>query len=48
MLVFPQPIFPENRGATGGTRINSSDKVAANKTYLPPFLRSMTPTVIMQ
>src|SRR6516225_94929 len=35
MRVFPRPIFAENRGATGGTRINSSDKVAANKTYSP-------------
>ena len=43
---FPRPIFSENRGATGGTRINSSDKVAANKAYSPRFLRSMTPTVI--
>src|SRR5262249_39516889 len=34
---FPRPVFSENRGATGDTRINSSDKVAANKTYSPRF-----------
>src|SRR5262249_26270835 len=39
---------PENRGAAGGTRISSSDKVAANKTYSPRFLLSMTPTVVRQ
>jgi hypothetical protein len=37
-----------NRGATGGTRINPSDKVAANKKYSPRFLLSMTPTVVQQ
>src|SRR5262249_40958796 len=37
-----------NRGTAGGTRVSSSDKVAANKTYSPRFLLSMTPTVVQQ
>jgi hypothetical protein len=37
MRVFPRPMFSENRGATGGTRIKSSDKVAANKTTRRDF-----------
>src|SRR5262245_24772920 len=45
---FRDRSFPENRGAPGGTRINSSDRVAANKKYSPRFLLSMTPTVVQQ
>src|SRR5215471_8275259 len=45
---FSATNLSRNRGATGALRINSSDRVAANKTYSPRFLPSMIPTVIKQ
>ena len=45
---FSATNLSRNRGATGGAHINSSDKLAANKTYPPRFLLSKTPTVVQQ